>query len=478
VTSPALAEALDLIAPDLERTVRAFVRAGHLPGASVGIVVDDEFAWSYAVGTTEQDAGSPIDRRTLFRIASITKTFTATAIVQLRDRGRLRLDDPLVHHIPEAAAIRSPFGPIDEITLRRLLTHTAGMPIDVPAPLDVPVYPFEGYEIGSILASIGHIRPFAAPGTIHQYSDVGFQLLGEVVARVSGLPYQSYVTREVSGPLGMGSTVFDLDRDLDAALRVRVAHGYQAYDHDDRLRPARTLDSRDLGALGGLWSCVDDLSRWISAQFGPYRPDPGGSAILTAGSLVEMHRQVVLADDDWTESQGLGWEGTRSGDLTLVGHGGGLPGYITDISMQLGERLGAIVLLNGNSRAHDLSVDLLRLMRPVVATWRERHHRHAAPDPPEVPDRFADLVGLYRDPDRGKTYRVTLERGHLAIAAEARSPDRLAPTDASDRFGIIAADGSSRGFVTFVRHDGGRVAWLNFDGYPYAEETVAPRYSV
>lgn len=459
------------IAPDLERAVRTFARDRHLPGAAVGIVVDDGLAWSYAVGTTRLGAGAPIDGRTLFRIASITKTFTATAIVQLRDAGRLRLDDPVVRYLPEVAAMRSPHGPIEEVTLRRLLTHTAGMPIDVPAPLEAEMYPFEGYEIGSILRSIDGLRPFAAPGTIHQYSNVGFQLLGEVVARVSGMSWEAYLAERVTGPLGMHATVLAPAGELAG----RAAQGYQAYDHDDRLVPARDLDSQALRALGGLWSSVEDLARWVVAQLGPYGPEPSGSAILGAASLVEMHRQNVVANDAWTESRGLGWGGDRHGDLVTIGHGGGLPGFITDVAMVLPERIAAIVLLNGNGRAHLLGVELLQAVRPVVARARER--LAAVPGTAPAPEAWAALTGTYRDPDRANSYRVLVERGTLRIAANGRAGDRLTPTDTADRFEAAGPDGSSRGYVTFVRDGAGRVARLVFDGYAFAEETVAPRYT-
>ena len=120
----------------LEAIAASFVTEHRLPGAAVGIVRDGGLAWSHGYGFADRDAGRRPDAHTLYRVASITKTFTASSILQLRDAGRLRLDDPLVLHVPEAAAITNPFGPVEDITLRRLLMHTSGMqgehPIDDP----------------------------------------------------------------------------------------------------------------------------------------------------------------------------------------------------------------------------------------------------------------------------------------------------------------------------------------------------------
>src|SRR4051812_29994988 len=118
----------------LEATTASFVTEHRLPGASVGIVRDGRLVWSHGYGFADREHGRRPDARTLYRVASITKTFTACSILQLRDAGRLRLDDPLVLHVPEAAAIANPFGPVEDVTLRRLLLHTSGLqggqPID------------------------------------------------------------------------------------------------------------------------------------------------------------------------------------------------------------------------------------------------------------------------------------------------------------------------------------------------------------
>jgi CubicO group peptidase (beta-lactamase class C family) len=467
-----LEQMLAPLASDLERVVRDTVRTAHLPGAAVGLVVGDDLVWSHAVGSAVLETRAPIDDRTLFRIASITKTFTATAVVQLRDRGLLRLDDPLVRHVPEAGRIVGAFGPIEEITLRRLLTHTAGLPVDVPAPIEATIYPFEGYAIERILGSMDEIHLVAEPGTVHLYSNTGFQLLGEVVSRVSGTPYASYVMREITGPLDMTGTAFSLTPELAS----RAAQGYQAWDHNDELSPARDLDSADLGALGGLWSCVEDLARWISAQLGPYREVPDGSVLLGRQSLLDMHRQSVLANHSWTMSRGLGWGGTRRGDIVTIGHSGGQPGFTSSIAMLPRIGLGSIALFNGTGPVGLLTAELLDHARPMVEALRDRQSTSL---PGAAQTARKALTGIYRDPDRGFTYHVVIERGVLAIRASGLEgpAERLLATDDGNAFAIVDDDGQTRGSLRFVVGDSGSIDRLHFDGYPSAEETVAPRYT-
>jgi D-alanyl-D-alanine carboxypeptidase len=463
------------LVPMLERAVIAFVRRTHLPGASVGLVLDDRLAWTFGVGSADLATRRVPDAATLFRIASITKTFTATAIVQLRDRGRLRLDDPLARHIPEFAKVHSPYGPIEEITLRRMLTHTAGLPVDVPAPRTAARYPFEGYAIEGIIAGLDRLRPVAEPGTIHLYSDTGFQLLGEVVRRVSGHSLAEYFAKEITGPLGMATTVFQPGPEL----RGRCAQGYDAFAFEARLVPSRDLPSTALGALGGLWSSVEDLARWVSAQFGPYRRPATGSPVLGLHSLVEMHRQVVLGDRDWRESRGLGWGATRVGELVAVGHSGGLPGFITDVSFVPRRRLGAVVLFNGNGDAPALSMELLRLALPAVEALRDREA--AAAVPAAADPAWTEMLGLYRDPERGTTFRVAVVGGELTIGRDplvgSREPDRLVATADRLAFGVVDDEHETRGSIAFVRSPAGAIDRLTFDGYPEAEEVVAPRFA-
>src|SRR5215207_711857 len=181
----------------LKRQAADLVAEHDLPGAVVGLVnganPEDALAWSagfgWGGGPSQADPTQPgrraLDADILFRVASITKTFTATAVVQLRDQGKLRLDDPLVKHVPEFGAVENPFGPIEEITLRRVASHSSGLmgepPLDHWANLRFPTRE-------EWLAVLPQVKVAIPPGSAFKYSNLGYTLLGEVIERVTGQP--------------------------------------------------------------------------------------------------------------------------------------------------------------------------------------------------------------------------------------------------------------------------------------------------
>jgi CubicO group peptidase (beta-lactamase class C family) len=138
---------------------------------------------------------------TLFRVASVTKTFTGTAVMQLRDAGRLGLDDPAVAYLPELRAAVSPFAPIEAVTIRRMLSHESGLAAEPPGT-DWSAAAYEG-DAGLTLARAGEITVRLAPNAAHKYSDLAYQLLGEIVTRVSGMPYPQYLRGAVARPAGL-----------------------------------------------------------------------------------------------------------------------------------------------------------------------------------------------------------------------------------------------------------------------------------
>ena len=157
---------------------------------------------------------------TLFRIASITKSFTATAVLQLRDEGRLRLDDPLVAHVPEARAITDPFGPIEDLTIRRLLTHSSGLQRDTPAD-DLWIIPY--FTEDELLARLDRVAVMAPPETGWRYSNLAYNLLGIAVGRIVGEPFATYLQREVIDAAGLASTTaFPEQRSPGVAPRATV----------------------------------------------------------------------------------------------------------------------------------------------------------------------------------------------------------------------------------------------------------------
>jgi CubicO group peptidase (beta-lactamase class C family) len=435
------------LAAKYEATAAAFVKENRLPGAAVGVVHDGELAWAGGVGFADRAARRPSDPKALYRVASITKTFTATAIMQLRDAGKLALDDPAVAHLPELEAAQSPLGPIEGLTIRRMLSHESGLQSEPPGTNWSDVV-YED-DPARTLARVAEIATRVPVHTQWKYSNLAYQLLGEVVSRVSGTPYPAYIRSKILRPLGMTSTSLD---PLSARLRARRATGYEPRFLSDELDLA-PQEVNVFGAEGGLWSCVEDLARWLACQTAD---EPG---IIAKDTLKEMHKARYLTDDEWTNAWCIGWYARRWDDVIWVMHSGGYYGFITNACFEPKEKVGAIALVNGIGNATELALQLGTIAREAV--------REAAPaiDVPEpLPEAWRPLVGLYSAPHFGTVMRVEWLDGKLT----AVDPDvptwkpTLAATDEPDVFRIEPGFRESGELARFERGADGRVVSLFF----------------
>ena len=316
----------------IDRLVSTFADERHCPTLSWGITIDDRL-------TTGQIGG--VSEHTVYRIASMTKSFSAAAVLLLRDDGVLRLDDPAVAHAPELSALdRIDSAPI---TIRDLLSMTSGLPTDDPwadRHLDLT-----DDEFDRIISD----RPlFAFPtGDAFEYSNFGFAVLGRVIHRATGERIQDIVTRRLLEPLGMTRTT------------------WTAPDHDDWARPTRWLDGAHVAELeplpdgliapmGGLWTSVSDLNRWITwlDDAVPARAEPDLGP-LSRASRREMQspqrysKMTTVRGVRSSSSYGFGLRMLDEPDLgTVVTHSGGLPGYGSNMRWLAGRRVGAIALAN------------------------------------------------------------------------------------------------------------------------------------
>ena len=419
----------DGIGARLEAKAASFVKEHRLPGVAVGVVHGDELVWSAGVGFADVASRRAPDATTLYRIASITKTFTGTAVMRLRDAGKLRLDDPIGRHLPELAHL-------EDVTIRRLLSHESGLQSE-PPDTDWRKALYEPSVARNLLRA-SEIRATIAPNTQQKYSNLGFQLLGEIVARCSGMPYPDYVRRQILDPLGMSSSAFE---PLPDALAARRATGYAGRYLSDELAVSATAPS--IGAEGGLWSCVDDLARWLSYQ------------LTDDATLREMQRPRYLADDEWTEAFGIAWYAVRQKDVIWVQHSGALHGFRSNVCFDPRQRVGAIALLNGLADAAALSMALGEIAREAVAALSP--HIEA---PPATPPQYRELIGIYYDPDLGVLRRVEWRDAKLTILDSDVPVWRptLAPTDDPNVFVVEPGVRESGETVVFRRLADGRVA--------------------
>jgi CubicO group peptidase (beta-lactamase class C family) len=317
--------------PAIDSTMRAFAERRGVPGIAYGIVVDGRVVHRGTVGLRNLATRAPVDSASVFRIASMTKSFTALAVLKLRDEGRLALDDPAERHVPELRSLRYPTADSPKITVRHLLTHSAGFPEDNPwGDRQLAATPEE------LSRMLRRGIPFStAPGTTFEYSNLGFAILGRVVANVSGVPYARYVQEQILRPLGMGVTT------LEAAQvpASRLALGYRR--QDGRWLEEAQLPDGAFGAMGGMLTSVDDLGRWVGFMLDawPARDGPERGPVRRA-SVREMQQVARFAGATAARDTAAGAPALAAGGYgyglgvsanclfpALVSHSGGLPGF-------------------------------------------------------------------------------------------------------------------------------------------------------
>lgn len=421
----------DRAASKLEKTAASYVHDNRLPGAAVGVVEGDALAWSAGIGFADIGALRPPDGNTLYRIASITKTFTATAVMRLRDEGRLRLDDPLGAYVPEVGHLR-------DVTIRRVLSHESGLQSEPPGT-DWREVKYEG-KVERNLERASEFDAVIPPNMQTKYSNLGFQLLGEVITRASGLPYVEFIQRRILDPLGMSNTAFE---PLSAHMQPRRATGYAARFLSDELEHASIPPT--IYSEGGLWSCADDLARWISYQF------------TDDATLREMHKPRYITDDEWTQAWCIGWYALRRDRTVWIVHTGGLHGFSSAVCFLPKRRVGAIVLINGVGDAATLALDLGGVALETIDAIAP--HIEAAPP---LPERFRDLIGLYAGREAGVVLRLEWRDGKLTVVDPELPAWRpvLAPTEERDVFVIEPGVRQSGELAVFRRTDDGRVSAL------------------
>jgi CubicO group peptidase (beta-lactamase class C family) len=317
--------------PEIDRIFSEFANTAHVPGAAWGIVVDGELAHSSATGIRDMASKAPVNADTVFRIASMTKSFTAMAILKLRDEGKLSLDDPAERFVPELKGLRYPTTDAPRITVRHLLTHSAGFPEDNP---------WGDQQLSESEAELSRMLregiPFSnAPGVAYEYSNYGFAILGRIVSQVSGTPYDDYVTENILKPLGMNSTTLHPGK----VAPDRMAIGYRW--EDERWKEEPALPHGSFGAMGGMLTSIRDLSRYVAAFLDAFPPrSDRETGPIRRASLREMQQpwrpslMRVVRDSSTnathltSTSYGYGLSVTQTCEFrAIVAHGGGLPGY-------------------------------------------------------------------------------------------------------------------------------------------------------
>ena len=315
---------------DIDRLFRDFATSQHVPGAAWGIVIDGELAHAGVSGYRDLESKAPVDAETVFRIASMTKSFTAVAILQLRDAGKLSLEDPAERYVPELKGLRYPTADSPRLTIRHLMSHATGFPEDNP---------WGDQQLADTEEQLSQMMargiPFSnAPGIAYEYSNYGFAILGRIVSRVSGVAYRDYVSEHILKPLGMASTTLE----PASVPKERLALGYRW--EDERWKPEPLLANGSFGSMGGMLTTVRDLSAYVGTFLSawPPRDDPERGPIRRS-SLREMQQiwrprtPSVRRDQGGATVLSAGGYGFGLGITQtcgfehVVAHSGGLPGF-------------------------------------------------------------------------------------------------------------------------------------------------------
>ncbi len=405
--------------PAIDKHFADFAAQRRVPGIAYGVLIDGELVHAGVVGVRDRQSMSPITRDTVFRIASMTKSFTALAILKLRDEGRLGLDDPAERYVPELATLAYPTSDSPRITIRDLLSHSAGFPEDNPWG-DQQLAATEDQFTALLASGI----PFStAPGTAYEYSNYGFAILGRIVARVSGRSYADYVRTALLEPLGMTATTLE----PRAVPADRLAHGYRWEDEQWKEEPQ--LPDGAFGAMGGMLTSTNDLARYVGFLMKAWPPRDGPDAgPVKRSSLREMQQAVRARPATATgggavplqlnvNAYGYGLRIRQTCDYRhIVSHSGGLPGFGSQMRWLSEEGIGLIAMGNLTYTGWDAVFDV------VTATLADAGlvvRRPPTPSPALLQAQ-ADVTSLVNAWDDGLADRVAAMNLYLDEAKERR----------------------------------------------------------
>jgi CubicO group peptidase (beta-lactamase class C family) len=311
-----------------------YVHDDSIVGAAYVLVKDGQARESHSVGMADREVNQPVDQNTIFHWGSITKTLTAVAVMQLRDRQRLSLDDSITKYVPELNRIHSEYGPVSQVTLKQLLSHSAGFqgPTWPYRDDDKPWQPFEPTEWAQLVAMMPYQELGFKPGSKFSYSNPAFIYLARVIEKVSGVSYQTYIQRNILTPLGMTHTYFNLTPSPLAKDRSNNYSVFVDTSGKETIKAnGREFDTGITTPNGGLNAPLSDLVRWVAFLTG--RNSPATRPILARATLDEMWRPVVAmnASSDRPESMGLSFfldpRTVSSGSITFIGHTGSQAGF-------------------------------------------------------------------------------------------------------------------------------------------------------
>lgn len=346
--------AFDGALADFRTLHRAEMQRAGIVGSSFYAVLGGRIVAADHLGQQDAEAHVPVGSRTIYHWASITKTMTGIAILQLRDRGLLSLDDPIVRHVPELATVNNPYRDTDRITLRQLMSHSAGFGGATWRWRDRDWQPFEPRSWAQLAAMLPYTEVQFRPGTRFSYSNPGIVYLGQVIERLSGEDFETYVDKNILKPLGMHDSYFD--RTPPHLLRHR-AHSYFVRD-GKRVAAPFDVDTGVTVSNGGLNAPLPDMARYVAFLLGDPARAADNDLVLKRASLEEMWRPQIAAGEDYTQGRmapttqsGLSFFLDQHAGIRFVGHNGDQNGFRAYLSLCPDQRLGTLLAFNTETQA-------------------------------------------------------------------------------------------------------------------------------
>lgn len=362
---------------DVDRRVDRAFASGEYAGIAYGIVTPEGVVHARAVGVADGATSEPLTLDHVFRIGSVTKVFTTSLLMALRDEGTVRLDDPLAEHwdgaLPEASPLGAP-----AITLRHLAQHTSGLPRMPDNMTGRTEDPYNSYSVEQLREALAVLRLNTPVGENSAYSNLGMAVLGQALAGASGMEYRAALRAKVLGPLAMTHTGFAPEETGGAPW----TRGHEAGS------PRKPVDDWDLGAMepaGSLASTVGDLAKFLQAHFAPDTAEAAAARPYRWSTAREATSVSFIEDTEWRGGIGIGWHITKRPDGVVVWHNGQVRNHASFVGFRPKERVGVIVLTNSAVGVDEVAVDILvRAAKAIAAPAVE------APPPHVVA--YADAV--------------------------------------------------------------------------------------
>jgi len=326
---------------------RQRLQQAGIVGSGLMFVRDGRVLHKAFEGYQDRVARRSVDEETIFHWASITKTFTGVAIMQLRDRGLLTLDDPAIKYVPELRQVHNPFGDMSQVTIRHLMSHSGGFRAGTwPWGGDQPWHPFEPTHWEQVVAMFPYTELLFKPGSQYRYSNPGVIFLGRIIETLSGDDYEVYVAKNIFMPLGMTRSFFDR---APYHLAAHRSHSYSG--NDEGVKEQRfDFDSGITVSNGGLNAPLGDLAKWLAFLIGGAGA-AGEKEVLKRASIDEMFAPQIRAADGEGGSgddvqAGLSCFIERHGGVELVGHSGDQNGFISHLYIHRPSASGYVVSFN------------------------------------------------------------------------------------------------------------------------------------